>query len=99
MDPNSPLAIVLGVLVGTPVGLAPILVLQFWWQRRDRSRDPARRHLEYPLVPPGLPLDRGVPGADDGHPLAGLYHRLDERRPAGAPGNLGDPGLGIYLIG
>jgi hypothetical protein len=36
MDPNSPLAIVLGVLVGTLVGLAPIIVLQRWWQRRDR---------------------------------------------------------------
>ena len=38
MDPNSPLAIVLGVLVGTLVGLAPILVLQLWSQRRDRRR-------------------------------------------------------------
>ena len=38
MDPNSPLAIMLGVLVGTLVGLAPIIILQRWWQRRDRRR-------------------------------------------------------------
>jgi hypothetical protein len=38
MDPNSPLALVLGGLVGTLVGLAPILVLQRWGQRRDRRR-------------------------------------------------------------
>jgi hypothetical protein len=38
MDPNSALAIVFGALVGTLVGLAPIIVLQRWWQRRDRRR-------------------------------------------------------------
>jgi uncharacterized protein (DUF2062 family) len=38
VDPNSPFAIVLGAVVVPLVGLAPILVVQRWSQRRDRRR-------------------------------------------------------------
>ena len=58
MDPNSPLAIVLGVLVVPLVGLAPILVLQRWWQRRDRRRwelDRQLRELEDQIWLDSLP--------------------------------------------
>jgi hypothetical protein len=45
---------VLGGLVGTLVGLAPILVWQRWWQRRDRRRwevDRQLRELEDQICP------------------------------------------------
>jgi hypothetical protein len=38
MDPNSPLAIVLGAIGGIAVGLLPALLVFAWLSRRDRRR-------------------------------------------------------------